>query len=544
MSVLDTAKDALKDLEYSLPQSKKYWDDAQSKSSQIAQLYQNALLQRDALSQTAANLQLSISSCSLGRGGSNTDNTDISQQDALLANLQSIQQRIEMLSQQLIALQAQKDAAEAEVHTAKDCLDKHSTYLCKIFASLKNNEQQHIHMLQTYRALSAKKFGASAGADGLAQETAALRECLQLQQQALLLAKSVGISLAEDNVERPYLQDDAALPQNRGVTSTSTGSLPAASVGSLPIPPSVGPTVESTSDSLSENGTSTKPYCKGKFFTYQIDPDDGQSQSATNSPPAKKKSILSQLLHVEPIAATSVENYRNGLKQHQSSFSDIYKSHRSVQGRNILNRFHYDPNGYPPDAAHQAAWKQGFQAMPFLVNKSAFQEAATQSGIVAYRTYMAGNNALTGKMTSAEDFKEILKSGDNYRMNGNGAQVYGAGLYVAATKPSPGKNPMKGKSSQLARENSESYAHEEKFSVAQITFAPDCKFGEYNKVLLEFKRLPRTVQENTYGGFGVKGVGAYAIAKGYDGLRISGGDDMGFDYYTLYNRSKLIILDD
>ena len=103
---------------------------------------------------------------------------------------------------------------------------------------------------------------------------------------------------------------------------------------------------------------------------------------------------------------------------------------------------------------------------------------------------------------------------------------------------------MKGKGSQLARENSESYAHGEKFSVAQITFAPDCKFGEYNKVLLEFKRLPRTVQENTYGGFGVKGVGAYAIAKGYDGLRISGGDDMGFDYYTLYNRSKLIVLDD
>ena len=146
MSVLDTAKDALKDLTFSLTQSKKYLDEAQNKCSQIAQLYQSALLQRDALSQTAANLQLSLSSCSLGRGGSNTDNTDISQQAALLANLQSIQQRIEMLSQQLIALQAQKDAAEAEVHTAKDCLDKHSTYLCKTFASLKNSERQHTHM--------------------------------------------------------------------------------------------------------------------------------------------------------------------------------------------------------------------------------------------------------------------------------------------------------------------------------------------------------------------------------------------------------------
>lgn len=544
MSVLDTAKDALKDLTFSLPQSKKYLDEAQNKCSQIAQLYQSALLQRDALSQTAANMQLSLSSCSLGRGGSSTDNTDISQQAALLANLQSIQQRIEMLSQQLIALQAQKDAAEAEVHTAKDCLDKHSTYLCKTFASLKNSERQHTHMLQTYRALSAKKFGASAGANGLAQETAALRDCLQLQQQAVLLAKSVGISLAEGNVERPYLKDNSSLLQNKEVTSTSTGSLPSASVDSLSVPPSAGPTIESTSDSLSENGASAKQYCKGKFFTYQIEPDDGQSQSTTNSPPPKKKSILSQLLRVEPIATTSVENYRNCLKQHQSSFSDSYKSHCSVQGQNILNRFHYDPNGYPPDAAHQAAWKQGFQAMPFLANKSAFQEAATQSGVVAYRTYMAGHNALTGEMTSAEDYKEILKFGNNYRMNGNGAQVYGAGLYVAATKPSPGKNPMKGKSSQLARENSESYAHGEKFSVAQITFAPDCKFGEYNKVLLEFKRLPRDVQENTYGGFGVKGVGAYAIAKGYDGLRISGGDDMEFDYYTLYNRSKLIILDD
>lgn len=71
----------------------------------------------------------------------------------------------------------------------------------------------------------------------------------------------------------------------------------------------------------------------------------------------------------------------------------------------------------------------------------------------------------------------------------------------------------------------------------QMTVDPSAKIGDYNKVLSEFHNHTNATRAK----FGYD-VGAYAAAKGYDGLRAKGAG-WGCDYVTIYNRTKMIMLD-
>ena len=76
-----------------------------------------------------------------------------------------------------------------------------------------------------------------------------------------------------------------------------------------------------------------------------------------------------------------------------------------------------------------------------------------------------------------------------------------------------------------------------KRATATVTLDPSAKIGDYNTVYRQFSRESVSVRSR----FG--DVGAYAAAKGYDGLRAKDGG-WNCDYVTIFNRTKLIVLDD
>lgn len=208
-----------------------------------------------------------------------------------------------------------------------------------------------------------------------------------------------------------------------------------------------------------------------------------------------------------------------------------------VDGKDISRTFNYDPNA-KGSALDQVTEQQGYKGKPTLIkDKTEFSAAVKASGVMAYRTVNAGTDVVTGKRKSADDFVNDMKNSDTISHNGSGGQVYGGGIYIAATQ-----NPRKGVApsrtdTNAAKKDSQCYGSGNSKTMA-MTLATNAKVGDYYTVLNEFNNLSWNSRTKKYGG----DVAAYAASKGYDALKAQGAG-WGCDYVMVYNRSKLVVFD-
>ena len=210
--------------------------------------------------------------------------------------------------------------------------------------------------------------------------------------------------------------------------------------------------------------------------------------------------------------------------------------HKMAQGKDITKTFKYDSNS-KKQIFDQVTEAQGMDGLPKVVKKAEFDKAVAASGIIAFRTWGAGTDVVTGKDKTAKDFKNDFKTADHIQAAGHGGRLYGDGTYIATNpKPVPGRMPNSN-DRRAALNDSKNYGNGRK-TTAQITLDPSAKIADYWVEKAKWKKLPQNIQ-NQFGG----SIGAYLAAKGFDGARAEGAG-WGCDYVTIYNRTKVIVLDD
>ena len=216
-----------------------------------------------------------------------------------------------------------------------------------------------------------------------------------------------------------------------------------------------------------------------------------------------------------------------------------------VKGKDIKNSIEM-PDGTPHYRSGNAkgttdvvAETQGYKEKPTVLSREEFEKAATRTGIIAYRTVSEGEDVVSGEFLDEKQMAEKLMYAEpnDFALNGSGVMAYGGGVYLAANKlneTTEGKMP----DGSQARIDSVAYARSANPAVMTMTLSPTAKIGDFWEVRKLMSDEPEEVAEK----FNYD-VGAYAAARGFDGLRIkSGGCDC--DYLTIMNRSALIICDE
>lgn len=206
-----------------------------------------------------------------------------------------------------------------------------------------------------------------------------------------------------------------------------------------------------------------------------------------------------------------------------------------VEGKDITDSFTCvsDPD---KSWAQQVAEQQGFNAKPRLVDDVEFMKAATESGIVGFRTWEDFAHEDTGRiLKKASDCKAEFHENDKIQYNAAGKQVWGGGIYLATTN-----NPKQGKLPKTkirdAMKDSLGYGEKGRRATAVVTLDKSAKIADGNKIMREFWR--REDYLSKYNG----DVGAYLASQGYDGAKFMRSKKV--DYVVVYNRTKLVVLND
>ena len=206
-----------------------------------------------------------------------------------------------------------------------------------------------------------------------------------------------------------------------------------------------------------------------------------------------------------------------------------------VEGKDITDSFTCvsDPD---KSWAQQVAEQQGFNAKPRLVDDVEFIKAATESGIVGFRTWEDFAHEDTGRiLKKASDCKAEFHENDKIQYNAAGKQVWGGGIYLATTN-----NPKQGKLPKTkirdAMKDSLGYGEKGRRATAVVTLDKSAKIADGNKIMREFWR--REDYLSKYNG----DVGAYLASQGYDGAKFMRSKKV--DYVVVYNRTKLVVLND
>ena len=212
-----------------------------------------------------------------------------------------------------------------------------------------------------------------------------------------------------------------------------------------------------------------------------------------------------------------------------------------VDGKDISATFKYDPNGNG-NALDQVATQQGYTGKPTVItDKAEFSQRVAESGIMAYRTINSGTDVKTGAHKTSSQFIDDLKNGDEFSFNGRGGQAYGAGLYIAgATSTTKGKGPSRS-ATNAAKTDSKAYGGASSKTVS-MTLDKSAKVGDYYSLWSEYRKIPTTTSHTKYGRDRDAGFAAFCASKGYDAVR-SADAGIGCDYYIVYNRTKLVVLD-
>lgn len=267
----------------------------------------------------------------------------------------------------------------------------------------------------------------------------------------------------------------------------------------------------------------------------------GRVTSAPKNPPTPKQQQASQ--QANPASGYTVSSSRQGYKLQGATISHQGSNPKSVQGtkhtiangKDISGTVHVKSGSGSNSAINQVADAQGFRGKPKVVSKKEFDSACKQTGIVMYRTVNHGTDVVTGKQVQSKHFADLTMKGDgsSFSLNGSGGQIYGGGMYATMSKGTPGTIP----NGKRALGESQAYGRSGATTMS-MTLDPTAKIGDFSALRREFANEPYSTQQK----FG-NDIGAYACAKGYDGLRAK---NAGYscDYVTVFNRTKLIICED
>ena len=202
-----------------------------------------------------------------------------------------------------------------------------------------------------------------------------------------------------------------------------------------------------------------------------------------------------------------------------------------VESKDISDTIEYTrQNGV--SGAQKIAEKRGISGKPKLVDEQDFRKAATESGLIAYRTW----GDYDGR--KANEFKREFINNDSIRYNNTGEQVVGSGIYVAATpRPKSGQLP-KGNIINEVMKDSLGYASPKGRATAVITFDKSMKVADGEKMYDELLTMDRKTAFKKYS----MDLGVYIASKGYDAARFR--ESKNVDYVVVYNRTKMIVLND
>ena len=182
--------------------------------------------------------------------------------------------------------------------------------------------------------------------------------------------------------------------------------------------------------------------------------------------------------------------------------------------------------------AQTVAEQLGISGKPKLVNEDEFQQAVTASGLVAYRTW----GDFEGR--KANEFKDEFVNNDKIQYNSVGNQVVGSGIYVAATPRAKAGQMPDGNIINEVMKDSLGYGPSKRRATAVITFDKSMKIADGEKMYDELLAMDRKTAMRKY----KMDLGVYLASKGYDAARFS--ESQNVDYIAVYNRTKMIVLND
>lgn len=180
---------------------------------------------------------------------------------------------------------------------------------------------------------------------------------------------------------------------------------------------------------------------------------------------------------------------------------------------------------------NQVADMQGFNSPAKKVSKAEFDQLAKTYGDEFYRTVGAGT--LNGRSTTAQGFKNAFSVTNDMGMNGPSGRVYGDGIYTVSAKMTAGRGRSY-TANDAANAKRESQWYGDGQTTLKMTWNSKPNIVTQRKLDSEWNKLSAAEQAK-FGGH----KNTYACAKGYDALYTNSSQ-----YMTVFNRSKIAILDD
>lgn len=197
------------------------------------------------------------------------------------------------------------------------------------------------------------------------------------------------------------------------------------------------------------------------------------------------------------------------------------------------------------EIANQIADSNEYFNKPIIVSSDEFNAAANNSGIIMYRAISEGKDE-NGVYHSANYYCNSLMSSDSFEYSGTGLRNFGDGIYFQSNHTiEKGRIVDNNEVSAALRLVQNSYAcySDQKTNIIMATISADSNIGDYSAVVKKFNSLSE-VEQVKYGGKGERGIAAFAISQGYDGLKTIDSYVDKTDILVLYNRSKLIVCED
>lgn len=219
-------------------------------------------------------------------------------------------------------------------------------------------------------------------------------------------------------------------------------------------------------------------------------------------------------------------------KLHKAAFPNYNQNYTKLVKEGVL-----------PGQFSELIQYRDYKDKPLVVDRNTFDNYVNETGLICFRTFSDSQEGI-----SAKDFKNRLSSdsADNFQHNGTGLKAFGDGIYLTANSDAHSGEMPNEIDIINARDNSLMYGKRGKRATACVTVAPDIHIADGEELKKEFKKLPTAEQlkymTNDWKN-PISGLSGYAVALGYDGLKWKNAG-VKCDYLTVYNRKKLIILND
>ena len=174
---------------------------------------------------------------------------------------------------------------------------------------------------------------------------------------------------------------------------------------------------------------------------------------------------------------------------------------------------------------------QGFNSPSKKVSKAEFDQLAKACGDEFYRT--VGSSTVNGKSVNAKGMKNAYTTENDLSMNGFGGRVYGDGIYTVSAKMTAGRGKTYTQA-DATHAMKESQWYGDGRTTLKMTWLSKPNLATESQINREWNKLS-SGEKAKFGNH----PNTYACAKGYDAIYTSSGD-----YMTVFNRSKVAVLDD